>query len=100
MSRATGSVLFLGFAVAGSRLGAATAACPRRWLLTSAAGAQRDDVAARGGPEHHAGDAGAAIGTLLLWAGVAVALPVVAAGVPAGIGGCVAHPASRRAASA
>ncbi|WP_369275388.1 hypothetical protein AB5J55_40335 [Streptomyces sp. R11] len=40
--------------------------------------------------------AGAAVGTLLLRAGLTVAL-LAATGVLAGIGGCVAHPASGRA---
>ncbi|AZQ39777.1 DUF1275 domain-containing protein [Streptomyces cyaneochromogenes] len=43
---------------------------------------------------------GAAVGTLLLRAGLTTALLVAAAGVLAGIGGYVAHPASRRAVSA
>ncbi|MEU8846693.1 YoaK family protein [Streptomyces sp. NPDC048564] len=199
----TGNILFLGFAVAGgvgltplgsltalagfaagavagSRLGAVTAARLRRWLLTSAAIASallvaaalaaigldsvRGDLAPRhyavialtalamgvrsatmwrlgaglnttlvtgtlvtlvrhselggascwggGGATRHgtpdtsqpyraaalvAVFAGAAVGTLLLRAGLTVALLVAAAGVLGGIGGCVAHPASGRA---
>ncbi|MFF7161964.1 YoaK family protein [Streptomyces sp. NPDC008086] len=186
----TGNILFLGFAVAGgegltppgsltalagfgvgavagSRLGAATAARPRRWLMASATLAAALLVAAaltaigletvRGGlaPRHYAVIAltalamgvrsatmwrlgaglnttlvtgtlvtwirksamgggtpdtsqasrvaalvavfvGAAVGTLLLRAGLTVALSVAAAGVLAGIGGYLAHPASRR----
>ncbi|MCL8010234.1 YoaK family protein [Streptomyces sp. AS02] len=187
----TGNILFLGFAaaggeglapmgsltalagfvtgaVAGSRLGVAEAARPRRWLLASAAIASVLLVAAalaaigletvRGGlvPRHYAVIAltalamgvrsatmwrlgailnttlvtgtlvtwirrstvgggtpdafqsyrvaalvavfaGAAAGTLLLRAGLTAALLVAAAGVLGGIGGYVAHPASRRA---
>ncbi|MGW6731413.1 YoaK family protein [Streptomyces sp. NPDC055013] len=190
----TGNILFLGFAVAGgvgltplgsltalagfavgavagSRLGAATAARLRRWLLTSAAIASTLLVAAalaaigldsvRGdlAPRHYAVIAltalamgvrsatmwrlgaalnttlvtgtlvtlvrhselgggtpdtsqpyraaalvavfaGAAVGTLLLRAGLTVALLVAAAGILAGIGGYVAHPASGRARNA
>ncbi|MFE5891052.1 hypothetical protein ACFQ6E_19190 [Streptomyces sp. NPDC056462] len=43
---------------------------------------------------------GAAVGTLLLRAGLTVALLVAAAGILAGIGGYVAHPASGRARNA
>lgn len=190
----TGNILFLGFAVAGgegltplgsitalaafaagavagSRLGVATADRPRRWLLTSATIASAllvsaaltaiglETVRADLAPRHHAVIAltalamgvrsatmwrlgaglnttlvtgtlvtwirrsalgggtpdaaqpyrlaalvavfaGAAIGTLLLRAGLTVALSVAAAGVLAGIGCYVAHPASRRAPSA
>lgn len=154
--------------MAGSRLGAVTAARLRRWLLTSAAIASTLLVAAalaaigldsvRGDlePRHYAVSAltalamgvrsatmwrlgaglnttlvtgtlvtlvrhselgggtpdtsqpyraaalvavfaGAAVGTLLLRAGLTVALLVAAAGVLGGIGGYVAHPASGRA---
>ncbi|MFE7273401.1 YoaK family protein [Streptomyces sp. NPDC057623] len=190
----TGNILFLGFAaaggegltplgsltalagfavgaVAGSRLGAATAARPRRWLLASAVIASallaaaalaaiglptvrgdlvprhyavialtalamgvrsatmwrlgaslnttlvtgtlvtwiRESAAGGGTPDTSqpyrvaalvAVFAGAAIGTLLLRAGLTTALSVAAAGVLAGIGGYVAHPASRRTPSA
>lgn len=189
----TGNILFLGFAlgggeglsplgsltalagftagvVVGSRLGAATAARHRRWLLSSAAIASTllvaaaltaiglRTVAGHPLPRHYAvialtavamgvrsatiwrlgalvnttlvtgtlitwirksavgggtSDAsqpfrgaalvavfaGAAIGTLLLRAGLTTALLVAAAGVLAAIGGYVAHPASRRAPS-
>ncbi|MCF1592195.1 DUF1275 family protein [Streptomyces muensis] len=111
----TGNILFLGFAVsggagltplgsltalaafavgavAGSRLGVATAARPRRWLRSATIwrlGAGLNTTLVTG-----------TLVTLLLRAGLTAALAVAAAGCWPASGGYVAHPASRRTPSA